>query len=193
MLSTGFYQSLYSWCVFLLNCTKTFLSCVLLPFTKASCPMCYVFICCFRAYNNTFSCPCAHCLLLLACCFVASNSRARGHLSGLHAYARSECKVCCLLPNIDFMSAEYLSVCYPDDRLFVVSAFVQFSFLFRIEYIHFPSSTVQQDVNLNRDYMSMRFVSPPARISLFNTNIVFDFRLYMRFQDSTMPVKVFCA
>jgi len=103
--------------------------------------------------------------------------------------------VCCLLPNIDFLSAEYLSVCLvdPDDRLFVVSAFVQFSFLFRIEYIHFPSSTVQQDVNLNRDYMSMRFVSPPARISLFNTNIVFDFRLYMRFQDSTMPVKVFCA
>ncbi len=128
ILSDALYQNLYSWCVFLLNCTTILRSCVLLPFTKASYPLWYVFICLsFLAYHNT--------LCFFLSYWLAVLLRPSLVVAVICLPCMITCSlVCCLLPNIDFLSAEYLSVCLvdPDDRLFVVCAVVLFSFLFMI-------------------------------------------------------------
>ncbi len=78
MLSGALCQSL---CLWLVSCWTVYQNLAFLRLA-AFYPsvLSVVFFCCFGAFNNTL------CFfpVLLACCFVASKSRGRGNLSGLH-------------------------------------------------------------------------------------------------------------
>jgi hypothetical protein len=83
-----FYRASFSlvWCCllpFIKACIHGVFSCwiattILCPCVLLPCPLCYVFICCFRAYNNTlcfFLSLCSMLIGLLFCCVQVSWSR----------------------------------------------------------------------------------------------------------------------